>query len=226
MLGPLACRVGECRLSNAQLLFLVFEFKVLQVHRPFSRLLVVLESAASQFASSSRMHVVAMVPGISIRRHEAVLSIIGLLTTGTSYLCAVYKNIAKGRDRNNAHASSFAVWQQEVIRRVGRVYKTTRRHRPPAQEPFFHPNLPISAPIGLRLLLLSLEQAAYSKSIANITPLNSTIAFQSNDDNGTVMCVIGGGLYPNGASVALAINNSIARTDSRQQPCIVSRLFI
>ena len=92
---------------------------------------------------------------------------------------------------------------------------------------FFHPNPPIiSAPIELRLLLLSLEQAAYSKSIANITPLNSTIAFQSNDDNGTVMCVIDGGLYPNGASVALAINNSIARTDSRQQPCIVSRLFI
>ena len=28
------------------------------------------------------------------------------------------------------------------------------------------------------------------------------------------MCVIGGGLYPNGESVALAINNSIARTDS------------
>ena len=28
------------------------------------------------------------------------------------------------------------------------------------------------------------------------------------------MCVIDGGLYPNGASVALAINNSIARTDS------------
>ena len=108
MLGPLACRVGEYRLSNAQLLLFVFEFKVLQVHRPFSRLLVVLESAASQFASSSRMHVVAMVP--SIRRHEAVLSIIGLITIGTSFLCAVYKNIAKGRDRNNAHASSFAVW--------------------------------------------------------------------------------------------------------------------
>ena len=87
---------------------------------------------------------------------------------------------------------------------------------PPAQASFFHPNPPIiSAPIELRLLLLSLEQAAYSKSIANITPLNSTIAFQSNDDNGTVMCVIDGGLYPNGASVALAINNnSIARTDS------------
>jgi hypothetical protein len=108
VLGPLACRVGEYRLSNAQLLLFVFEFKVLQVHRPFSRLLVVLESAASQFASSSRMHVVAMVPGI--RRHEAVLSIIGLITIGTSYLCAVYQNIAKGRDRNNAHASSFAVW--------------------------------------------------------------------------------------------------------------------
>ena len=77
----------------------------------------------------------------------------------------------------------------------------------------FHPNPPISAPIGLRLLL-SLEQAAYSKSIANITPSNNTIAFQSNDDNEIVMCVIGGGLYPNGESVALAINNSIARTDS------------
>ena len=77
----------------------------------------------------------------------------------------------------------------------------------------FHPNPPISAPIGLRLLL-SLEQAAYSKSIANITPSNNTIAFQSNDDNEIVMCVIGGGLYPNGDSVALAINNSIARTDS------------
>ena len=40
----------------------------------------------------------------------------------------------------------------------------------------FHPSPPISAPIGLRLLL-SLEQAAYSKSIANITPSNNKLHF-------------------------------------------------
>ena len=93
--------------------------------------------------------------------------------------------------------------------------RTNALHRPtPLAPPFyFTQTRPLVAPIGLRLLL-SLEQAAYSKSIANITPSNNTIAFQSNDDNEIVVCEIDGGLYPNGDSVALAINNSIARTDS------------
>ena len=76
----------------------------------------------------------------------------------------------------------------------------------------FHPNTPISAPHGLRLLL-SLEQAAYSKSISNVTPTNQTIAFQSRGEE-PVVCVIPSGLYPNGESLAHAIYSAIAITDS------------
>ena len=56
----------------------------------------------------------------------------------------------------------------------------------------FHPNEAIVAPHGLRLLL-SLEQAAYSKSISNITEINQTIAFQSSGE-APVLCVIPVGL--------------------------------
>ena len=76
----------------------------------------------------------------------------------------------------------------------------------------FHPNQPIVAPHGLRLLL-SLEQAAYSKSISNVTTTNQTIAFQSRDEE-PVVCTIPAGLYPTGESIANAINSAIAVTDS------------
>ena len=76
----------------------------------------------------------------------------------------------------------------------------------------FHPNEAIVAPHGLRLLL-SLEQAAYSKSISNITEINQTIAFQSSGE-APVLCVIPVGLYPTGESIANAINSAIAVTDS------------
>jgi len=77
----------------------------------------------------------------------------------------------------------------------------------------FHPNEAIVAPHGLRLLI-SLTQAAYSKSIANVTSSNGTIAFQSSDENDTVSCTIQTGLYPTGESLANAINNAIAQCDS------------
>ena len=77
----------------------------------------------------------------------------------------------------------------------------------------FHPNEAIVAPHGLRLLI-SLTQAAYSKSIANVTSSNETIAFQSSDENDIVSCTIQTGLYPTGESLANAINNAIAHCDS------------
>ena len=77
----------------------------------------------------------------------------------------------------------------------------------------FHPSEAVVAPHGLRLLL-SLEQAAYSKSISNITTLNQTIAFQSRGEDDIIICMIEPGLYPTGASIANAINSAIAITDT------------
>ena len=77
----------------------------------------------------------------------------------------------------------------------------------------FHPSPPIVAPHGLRLLL-SLEQAAYSKSINNITTTNQSITFQSRGEEESVLCTIEPGLYPTGMSIANAINSAIAVTDT------------
>ena len=68
----------------------------------------------------------------------------------------------------------------------------------------FHSPPPVVAPPGLRLLL-SLEQADYSRSISNITTPNQTITFQSRGGEGIVTCTIEPVLYPNGVSITNAI---------------------
>ena len=70
----------------------------------------------------------------------------------------------------------------------------------------FQPSRPIVAAHGLRLLL-SLQQATYSKSIANVTTANNVIVFQYKHAGSTqrVECILPNGLYSTGAQLASAI---------------------
>ena len=70
----------------------------------------------------------------------------------------------------------------------------------------FQPTRPIVAQHGLRLLF-SLQQATYSKSIANVTESNRLIVFYY--DAQTITCLIPLGLYKTGAALAIAIQDAI-----------------
>ena len=70
----------------------------------------------------------------------------------------------------------------------------------------FQPSRPIVTAHGLRLLL-SLQQATYSKSIANVTMANNVIVSQYKHTGSTqrVECNLPNGLYSTGAQLASAI---------------------
>ena len=70
----------------------------------------------------------------------------------------------------------------------------------------FQPSRPIVAAHGLRLLL-SLQQATYSKSIANVTMANNRIVFQYKHKGKTQRseCTIPNGLYSTGAQLSSTI---------------------
>ena len=70
----------------------------------------------------------------------------------------------------------------------------------------FQPSGPIVAAHGLRLLL-SLQQATYSKAIANVTMANNVIIFQYKHAGKTqrVECTIPNGIYSTGTQLASAI---------------------
>ena len=76
----------------------------------------------------------------------------------------------------------------------------------------FQPSRPIVAAHGLRLLL-SLQQATYSKSTANVTMANNTIVFQYKHAGKTqrVDCTISNGLYSTGAQLPMAIQAYIRK---------------
>ena len=76
----------------------------------------------------------------------------------------------------------------------------------------FQPSRPIVAAHGLRLLL-SLQQATYSKSIANVTMANNAIVFQYKHVGKTqrVDCSIPNGLYSTGAQLSMAIQAYIQK---------------
>ena len=88
----------------------------------------------------------------------------------------------------------------------------------------FQPSRPILAAHGLRLLL-SLQQATYSKSIANVTMANNAIVFQYKHAGKThrVDCTIPNGLYSTGAQLYLAIQAHIQKATvdlTDMVPCV------
>ena len=76
----------------------------------------------------------------------------------------------------------------------------------------FQPSRPIVAAHGLRLLL-SLQQATYPKSIANVTMANNVIVFQYKHAGKTqrVECAIPNGLYSTGTQLASIIQAYIEK---------------
>lgn len=70
----------------------------------------------------------------------------------------------------------------------------------------FQPTRPIVAQHGLRLLF-SLQQATYSKSIANVTESNQLLVFRY--DSRSITCLIPLGLYRTGSALAVAVQGTI-----------------